>query len=103
MFVLVKWGGAGKLGSKGRESHFLALLFAPLFQSFSSSCAFFAFSVAAFWAAASAFFALPATFLVFSPAAFLPAMFAVLSNMDMSLEGESGEHLLEQYLFTSEG
>jgi hypothetical protein len=55
----------------------LALLFAPLLQSCSSSTAFFAFSAAALAAAASAFFALPATFLVFCSPVFLPAIFAI--------------------------
>lgn len=54
----------------------MALLFAPLLQSCSSSTAFFAFSAAALAAAASAFFALPATFLVFCSPVFLPAIFA---------------------------
>jgi len=47
--------------------YFLESSFAPLAHSLSSSLAFFASCTAALPAAASAFLALPAAFLVFSP------------------------------------
>lgn len=46
----VDWTGGGV-----EEPYFFALDFAPLLHSASSTAAFFAFSVEAFWAAASAF------------------------------------------------
>lgn len=84
------------------ELYFLALDLAPLDHSASSTAAFLEFSTEAFWAAASAFwrvvsvsmgkvgngrarwlaFALPAAFLVFSPAAFL-GMSAVTEESNM--------------------
>jgi len=56
-------------------TYFFALLFAPLPHCSSSWEAVFASTIACFCAAASAFFALPATFLVFS---FLGAMTALV-------------------------
>lgn len=58
--------------------YFFALLFAPLPHSSSSAAALFWFSTADFAAAASAFLAFPDAFLVFSPAAFLPAILIYL-------------------------
>ena len=55
------------LGRDGGRTYFLESSFAPFDHSLSSSLAFFASWTAALPAAASAFLALPAAFLVFSP------------------------------------
>ncbi len=55
-------------------AYFLELSFAPRCHSLVSPTSFLASSAAAFWAAASALRALPATFLLLSPPPFLPAM-----------------------------
>lgn len=55
-------------------SYFLVLLFAPFDHCSSSACAVLLSSAACFCAATSAFFALPAAFLVFSPDFLAPAI-----------------------------
>lgn len=56
------------------DTYFLELFFAPRPQSSSSTLAWDCCAAAALAAAASAFCALPETFLPFSPKFFLPAM-----------------------------
>jgi hypothetical protein len=70
--------GGGRVGGGEESTHFFALApLAPFDHSADSASSFFAFSEAALLAAASAFLALPETFLVFSP--FLPAIVEALS------------------------
>jgi len=64
------------------SAYALLLSFAPLLHSVDSASSAFAFAADFFCAADSAFWALPAAFFVFSPAAFLPAMVSLRINID---------------------
>ncbi|KAI7372200.1 hypothetical protein KC354_g158 [Hortaea werneckii] len=69
----------------GVGTYALLLSLAPFFHCSASAASALAFSFAFLPAATSAFFALPAAFLLFSPAAFLPAIFTVAVRFQSSI------------------
>lgn len=75
-------------GTDGAGTYALLLSLVPFFHCSASAASALAFSFAFLPAATSAFFALPAAFLLFSPAAFLPAIFTVVVRFQSSIVRE---------------